>query len=140
MRSVQLHNFQNKDIFISPDQYGRVGLEEFGISSKGAFSHDGMLRLVFDFGQLNFSVFSDEVYIELFHDNTEDEVHWHCEFNDDTVLDDIEEEGYSTKLIFNRDQFIKTAHHHNNILTVFGDFGAPVSVDVKKSAVHFLAG
>ncbi len=139
MRAVQLHNIEKKGSMIVLKRRGPVTWEDCGITSKGAFTQDGILRLVFDFGQLNFIAFSKEVYIELIHAEIRDEVHWDCEFNGEPVLATIEEEKHSSTLFFDRDQIMKAAHHHNNILTVCGDFSEPVFVDVKKSTIQFLA-
>lgn len=139
MRSVQLHNIQKKGSMIVLERRGPVTWEECGITSKGAFTQDGILRLVFDFGQFNFTAFSNEVYIKLSHAEIRDEVLWDCEFNGEPVLTTIDEEKHCSTLFFDRDQIMKAAHHHNNILTVWGDFSEPVFVDVKKSTIQFLA-
>ncbi|MGM0478698.1 MAG: hypothetical protein ACQERC_05705 [Bacteroidota bacterium] len=137
MRSILFQHPKGAVINVLPEYRGEVPLDTCGMKVENPCSHDGMLRLIFDFGQFDFNVLSNVVFLELHYDRAAEDVQWHCEFNGEPIVDEIREGQRSSRLLFHRETFLKHAHHHNNILTVYGEFNQLVVVNRSKSKLLF---
>ena len=114
---------------------GKLTFKELGIeamSTKGGF-----LRLVFDFEGIGDHHYYQMPTVEVTYDKEVGETHWQCDFNEETILDKLDHHGHSTVILMNRKKLSSLEHHHQNKLTVHGEFPEEVMIDTEKSFVNF---
>lgn len=136
-KSVQSSQGEVK-VTITEEMKGKLSFRELGIEKDQLTVDGGFLRVVFDFGQFDPSNFYAVPTIEVAYDKNVEETHWQCDFNDEMILDKLDNHGNSTVVLLNRKKMDEQLHHHNNILVIHGEFPSAVNIDLENSYVHLV--
>jgi len=114
---------------------GKITFKELGIEN--ITTHGGFMRLVFDFEGIGEHHYYQMPTVEVTYNKDVAETHWQCDFNEATILDKTDHHGHSTVILMNRKKLSSLEHHHQNKLTVHGEFPEEVQIDLDSSYVNF---
>lgn len=115
---------------------GKLTFSDLGLKAEDLFIKGGMLRLVFNMDQIKEHDYYKIPTVEITYDEEVGKTHWQCDFNEETILDKIDNHGHSTILLMDRKKIGELEHHHQNRLIVHGEFPEPVHIDVDKSYIN----
>lgn len=116
---------------------GKVTLKELGLKDEDLIFESGLIRLVFDFGQMKDHAYYQVPTVEMAYNENMDSTHWQCDFNRETILDKIDNHGHSTVILLDKTKFIDLEQHHENAFVLHAEFPQPVSLIAANSFVHF---
>lgn len=135
MSNLEINQGEIKFTFSQPVS-GKLSFKELGLKDSDLKLDGGMLRLVLDIKHLEEGGYFKMPTIEVAYAENMDATHWQCEFNEETILDKIDNHGHSTVLLIDRKKLEGLEHRHENTLIVHAEFPAPVSIDAEKSFVQ----
>ncbi|GAB5418087.1 MAG: hypothetical protein Crog4KO_31670 [Crocinitomicaceae bacterium] len=116
---------------------GKVTLKELGVTDDQLTLKSGFLRLVFNLSGIGEHQYYQMPTIELAYRENCSEIHWQCEFNEETILDTLDHHGHTSVLLLNRKKLESLEHRHENILIVHGEFPEPVHLSAENSYINF---
>lgn len=123
-------------VFDAP-KAGKITLKELGITDEQLIVKGGFLRLVFTLTGIGEYSYYQMPTVELAYEENCSEIHWQCDFNDETILDTMDHHGHSSVLLLNRNKLESLEHRHENVLVVHGEFPEPVHLKADTSYINF---
>jgi hypothetical protein len=136
MEALEINQGEVKITF-GTDITGKVTLKELGLKDEDLVFENGLIRLVFDFGQMKDHAYYQVPTVEMAYNENMDSTHWQCDFNRETILDKIDNHGHSTVILLDKNKFIDLEQHHENVFVLHAEFPQPVSLIAANSFVHF---
>lgn len=116
---------------------GKLPLKELGLTDDQLVFEGGFLRLVFNFSGIGEHKYYQMPTIEFAYQENCAEIHWQCEFNEETILDTLDHHGHSSVLLLNRKKLESLEHRHENVLIIHGEFPEAVHLSAENSYVNF---
>lgn len=116
---------------------GKLSFEELGLTDENLVFDGGLMRLVFNFDKIGDHNYYKVPVIEIAYKENMAEIHWQCDFNDQTILDKMDHHGHSSVILLNRNKLSELEQHHQNRLIVHGEFPEAAHVVAEKSYINF---
>ncbi len=135
MEQLELNPGEIKINFSAPAR-GKVTLAELGLKDEDLAFDSGLLRLVFDLENIGEHHYYHMPTIEIAYAENMGATHWQCDFNEETILDKIDNHGHTTVLMMNGKKLSALEHHHKNALIVHAEFPEPVHILADKSYIN----
>lgn len=135
MSQLEINQGEIKFTFSQPVS-GRLSFTDLGIKKEDVSLESGLLRLVLELNHLEESHYFKMPTVEVVYEENMDATHWQCEFNEETILDKIDNHGHSTILLIDRKKLSELEHRHENVLIVHAEFPQSVNIDPDKSFIQ----
>ena len=116
---------------------GKISFKELGLNDEDLIFKNGLIRLVFDFEGIGEHHYYKVPLVEISYQENMSEIHWQCDFNEETILDKTDHHGHSSIILLNRNKLKELEHRHQNKLIVHGEFPEPAHIISEKSFVNF---
>ena len=112
---------------------GNISLSDLGWQGGQVFE-DGRIRLVLEMDEIQEPSFYNRPTFEFVYEDKMEESHWQVDFNEETILDKLDQQGHKTLFFLNKDQLESKWQHHHNRLILHAEF--PASVKLLPEASH----
>lgn len=116
---------------------GKITLKELGLTDDQLIIESGFLRLVFNLSGIGEHSYYQMPTIEFAYSENCSEIHWQCEFNEETILDTLDHHGHTSVLLLNRKKLESLEHRHENVLIIHGEFPESVHLSAENSYINF---
>ena len=133
---IELNPGEIKIKFSSPSA-GKISFKELGLNDEDLVFDGGMLRIVFDFEGIGEHDYYKVPMLEISYKENMAEIHWQCDFNEETIVDKLDHHGHSSIILMNRKKLSELEHHHENKLIVHGEFPEPAHLLAETSYINF---
>ncbi len=133
--TIQINQGEIKIKFNKP-LTGKLSFADLGIEESDLFIKNGFMRLVIDIEGIGEHNYYQVPTIEVSYKEKLAKTHWQCDFNDETILDKIDNFGNSTVMLMDRKKIKSMEHHHENKLILHAEFPDVVHIVAKKSYIH----
>lgn len=133
---IEINQGEVKVKFTSPTK-GKITFKELGITDDQLVLDGGFLRLLFDMEGIKELDYFAVPTIEVAYKEKCAETHWQCDFNEETILDKIDNHGNSTVMLLDRKKLSALEHRHENNLTVHAEFPEKVHLIAAESYINF---
>lgn len=134
--AIELNQGEIKINFSTPTP-GKLSFKDLGLKSEDLVFDGGLLRIVFDFEGIGEHQYYKMPKIEFTYKENMAEIHWQCDFNNQTIVDKTDHHGHSSIILLNRNKLSELEHHHENQLVVHGEFPEPAHLIAEKTFIHF---
>jgi len=135
-QTVELNPGEVKLKFITPTS-GKISFKEMGLNDEDLVFESGLIRLVFDFEGIGDHHYYKVPMVEISYQENMAEIHWQCDFNEETILDKMDHHGHSSIILLDRKKLSQLEHRRKNALVVHGEFPEPAHVLAEKSYINF---
>jgi len=135
-QTVELTQGEIKVGFDAPVS-GKISLKELGLTNDQLDFEGGFLRLVFNLSGIGEHSYYQMPTIEFAYEENCSEIHWQCDFNEETILDTMDHHGHTSVLLLNRTKLESLEHRHENELVVHGEFPESVHISAENSYINF---
>ena len=81
-----------------------------------------VMRMVFNLSGIGEHHFFKTPTVEISYLKNVATTHWKCDFNGETILEKIDNHGFKTILLLDRNQLTELEHNHENELAIHADF------------------
>ena len=135
-QTIEINQGEIKVNFSSPVS-GKVSFKDLGLNDEDLVFDSGQLRLVFDFEGIGEHHYYKVPVVGIAYKENMAEIHWQCDFNEETIADKTDHHGHSSIILLNRNRLSELEHHHENKLIVHGEFPEPAHVIAEDSFVNF---
>jgi hypothetical protein len=137
-QQIELNPGEIKVNFKTPVS-GKVSFKELGLNDEDLVFENGLVRLVFDFEGISEQQYYKVPLVEISYKENMAEIHWQCDFNEETILDKTDHHGHSSIMLLDRKKLNELEHRHQNALIVHGEFPEPAHVIAEKSFINFFS-
>ncbi len=135
MNTIEINPGEIKFSFDKPVA-GKTSLSNLGMEPTLEIE-GGLMRMVFNLTGIGDHQFFKTPTIEISYDKNVAATHWQCDFNEETILDKIDNHGSKTILLLDRKKLTDLEHHHENNLVVHAEFPEVVSIEAANSFINF---
>lgn len=135
-QAIELNQGEIKITFSSPST-GKVSFKDLGIQDEDLNFQNGLIRLVFDFEGIDKLHYYQVPVIGIAYRENMAEIHWQCEFNNETILDKTDHHGHSSVILLDRKKLTELENHHQNALIVHGEFPEPAHLIAEECYINF---
>ena len=135
-QEIELNPGEIKISFSSPVS-GKTSFKDLGLKDEDLIFESGFVRFVFDFEGIGDHQYYKVPIIEISYKENMAEIHWQCDYNEETILDKTDNHGHSSILLLKRKRLSELEQHHQNKLIVHGEFPEAVHVLAEKSFINF---
>lgn len=133
---IELNPGEIKIKFSAPTP-GKISFKELGLKDEDLVFGGGLLRIVFDFEGIGEHDYYKVPMLEISYKENMAEIHWQCDFNEETIVDKTDHHGHSSIILLNRKSLSELEHHHENKLIVHGEFPEPAHLLAETSFINF---